>query len=51
MIRHFNFEYGNKNVISQDVIIDLDNADIFDEGAQLFQGFSTGEVKMTLARF
>lgn len=47
-IRHFNFEYGNKNVISQDVIIDLDNPDIFDEGAQLFEGFSTGEVKITL---
>ena len=46
--RWFNFENGNPETLSEDIIIDLDNADIFDEGAKLFKGFSTGEVKLTM---
>ena len=48
-VRWFNFENGKTETVSQDIIIDLDNPDIFDEGATLFKGFSTGEVKMTMS--
>ena len=48
MVKPFDFKTGANNATIEDVIIDLDNPDIFDEGATLFSGFSTGEVKLTM---
>ncbi len=48
-VRRFNFENGQFDTFTQDVIIDLDNPDIFDNGATLFNGFSTGEVKLSIS--
>ncbi len=47
-IRRFDFENGQKNGINTDVVVDLDNPDIYDEGAELFKGFSTGEVRLSV---
>lgn len=47
-VRHFDFETGAIDGINTDFIVDLDNADIYDDGAKLFKGFSTGEVRLSV---
>lgn len=47
-VRHFDFENGRSNVVYETIIIDLDNPDIYDEGTVLFNGFSTGEVRLSV---
>ncbi len=47
-IKRFNFSDGKTNVITSDVIVDLNNPDIYDDGAELFNGFLSGEVRLTV---
>lgn len=47
-VRHYNFENGKTDVVNTKIVVDLDNPDIYDDGAKLFSGFSTGEVKVSV---